>query len=211
MQRFLAKIHKAASQHQPNPAPVDMGKMCDQQRSLYRFIHQTIADVTCALESDFKLNSAVSHLIKLLNRLTDDQHLSSFPVYHHGLSALIRLLAPMAPTSAEEFWELIHSSPPPSVLSQQWPKVNALALRDESVSCVVQVNGKRRFNITLDKSKFPQDASNTQALQDFVKATVLSDPLAEKYLPVNDISLIKRVVVLNSGKLVNFVVAARSP
>ncbi|KAJ9048157.1 Leucyl-tRNA synthetase, mitochondrial [Entomophthora muscae] len=211
MQRFLAKIHKAASQHKPNLSEINLPEMCDRQRSLYRFIHQTINDVTCALESDFKLNSAVSHLIKLLNRLTDEHHLSRYPVYHHGLATLIKLLAPMAPTSSEEFWELIHPSSPPSVLSEQWPKVDPLALKDDNVLCVVQVNGKRRFNITLDKSKFPPSASQPQAFHDFVKAAVLSEPTATKYLPVHDTNLIKRVFVLDSGKLVNFVVASKIP
>ncbi|KAI0244563.1 Leucyl-tRNA synthetase, mitochondrial [Massospora cicadina] len=208
MQRFLSKLHKLASQHKVRPTQLKVEEMCPQQRHLYCFTHQTIADVTYALESDFKLNVAVSHLIKHLNLLKEyEATLASCPVYSHGVSVLIQLLAPMAPTSAEEFWELIHPTPPPSVLAQPWPRVDVAALTPHLVTCVVQVNGRRRFTLTLNRSKFPPAASGPKALTDHIREAALSDPAAPHHLPVHDRGLIRKVYALSSGKLVNFVVA----
>lgn len=208
MQRFLCKLHKLASQHKVSPSQLKVEGMCTQQRHLYTLVNQTIADVTYALESDFKLNVAVSYLIKLLNQLKDyESTLSSYPVYSHGLSTLVQLLAPMAPSSAEEFWELIHPLPPSSVLTQPWPRVDPTALTHQQLTCVVQVNGKRRFNLNLNRSMFPQDPSDPQALQVYIREAALSDPAAAHHLPIHDRSLIKKVYVLGSGKLANFVVA----
>jgi len=93
----------------PLPPPSDLSAA---EADLCAGTNRTITSVTTALDSTIALNTVVSDLIKLTNSLAalpptvDDV---SPPVRDHAVSALLRMLAPIAPAFAEECWEALHS------------------------------------------------------------------------------------------------------
>ena len=73
-------------------------------------------------------------------------------------SALVQLLAPLAPFAAEELWR-VELGNEASVHRSSWPTFDPALAADESVTLVVQVDGKVR-----DKLEVPADISEADAL-----------------------------------------------
>jgi len=66
-----------------------------------------------------------------------------------GVTHLIQLIAPMMPHLAETCWEALGQ--PGLVADARWPEVDPVMLVDDEVTLPIQVNGKRRGEITLAK------------------------------------------------------------
>jgi leucyl-tRNA synthetase len=66
-----------------------------------------------------------------------------------AIDSLLLLLAPMAPHITAELWELRHGEDP-GVHEQSWPVADRALLKVETVTMVVQVNGKVRERIEVD-------------------------------------------------------------
>src|SRR3990167_7570475 len=62
-------------------------------------------------------------------------------------SALILLLSPIAPHFCEELWQSLGNKE--SILKAGWPKYDPKMLIEESVTIVIQVNGKVRSKVEV--------------------------------------------------------------
>ena len=78
-------------------------------------------------------------------------------VWDEALDSLLQLLAVMAPHVTAELWELRHPGEP-SVHLQSWPTYDPELVRQDSVTMVVQVNGKVRDRIDVDAGISEADA-----------------------------------------------------
>jgi leucyl-tRNA synthetase len=107
------------------------------------------------------------------------------------LDELNILLAPFAPHLAEELYETRGGKP--SLFSHaKWVKYDPSAIKEESVTLVVQVNGKVRAKLTV-----PVNSG-----EDAIKSTALADENIKRHLEGKQI--VKAIVVPN--KIVNFVI-----
>lgn len=118
---------------------------------VWRTVQRTIISVTASLSQTFTLNTVVSNLMGLTNTIT--RHPVSPTTTHHTLSALIRMLAPIAPAFAEECWETLQSaSPSPtSIFDAPFPTPDGSIATPYSRRqiCVVQENGRRRLAVDI--------------------------------------------------------------
>ncbi len=112
--------------------------------ALRRITHHTIESVTDSFER-FRFNTAVAKLMTLANEMT--AHPEDRPSFAEAAGALLRMLAPMAPFVTEELWHRLGLDG--SVHRQPWPEPDAALLIEETVTCVVQVNGKLRERIQV--------------------------------------------------------------
>ena len=150
---------------------------------LKKKMHQTIKEVTEDIEN-FKFNTAIASLMELTNT-----------IYQLGYDKevflnLIIMLSPIAPHFAEELWGACGNAA--SIFKSRWPEYDSKLLIEENITVVLQVNGKPRGNITVNK-----DISEEK-----LKELCLSDEIIKKW--VKDSSLKKVIVV--PGKLVNVVI-----
>lgn len=151
MQRWLAKVLRLAdaagssnSQSSSQNIP-PLENMNQEERDVYRETHATIKQVTEALSTTFSLNTAISDLIKLSNRISSSSLAPSSPIYQHAVQSLVKMMAPMAPSLGEECWEKIErSTNHTSVFQQQWPAWEPTALVRDNVNCVIQVTRSER-------------------------------------------------------------------
>jgi leucyl-tRNA synthetase len=112
-------------------------------------VHRTIADVTKDLER-WSYNTAVAHCMELLNLLRRyGREGAHADVWNEALDALLSLLAPLTPHVTAELWERRHPGEA-SVHLQRWPVPDAELVRRQTVTMVVQVNGKVRDRIDVD-------------------------------------------------------------
>ena len=144
--RFIVDIWRL-SQMDYGPGTID--EMATSH--LRRQVHQSISKVGHDLEA-FRWNTAVAALMKLRNTLWDANAASnvSSESWSEALDVLARLLAPIAPFASEELWQSLGNDD--SVHLQPWPEVDQEAAEDETVTMVVQVNGKvrARFDVSVD-------------------------------------------------------------
>jgi leucyl-tRNA synthetase len=112
------------------------------------------------------------------------------PAVREAVEAVAILLSLVAPYTAEEMWERLGREP--SVARAGWPAVDEALLVQETVTAVVQVQGKVRAR--LDVPPAISDAD--------LEAAAMADPAVVRAL---DGSTVRRVVV-RAPKLVNIVV-----
>jgi len=164
------------------------GAGADEDEELVRLTHKTIKGVTEDLDR-FRFNTAISKLMVLTNeiRTTLDEGDGAL----EASRALVQMLAPFAPFAAEELWrvELGESA---SVHLSAWPSFDPALVVEETVTLVVQVNGKVR-----DKVEVPADVSEADAL-------VAARASAGARRSLEGREVVKEIV--RAPKLVNFVV-----
>jgi len=120
-------------------------------RHLAQRLHATIDEVTDLVFKRRSLNVAIARLMELSNVLGKSQSADA-ALQREALEALLIMLAPFAPHTAEQLWHELGTADgePMSVHSQPWPLADkALASDLGSLHIVVQVGGKKRATIEL--------------------------------------------------------------
>ncbi|MCB8925587.1 MAG: leucine--tRNA ligase [Ardenticatenaceae bacterium] len=162
----------------------------DANRALRRKTHQVIRKVTQDLES-FSFNTAVAAIMELRNSINDAQRAKnvSVEVWNEAIDSLLLVLAPIAPHITEELWaQRGHGY---SIHQQPWPKWDAEAAKEDSITLVVQINGKVRDKIDVDAGQ------DDEAL----KAIALASEKVQGWLEGKP----PRQVIVVKGRLVNIV------
>lgn len=169
-------------------AKVEAGSLTKAERDLRRAVHTAIKEVSEDLE-EYQFNTAIAELMKLSNALAE-AGIPDSPVYAEGIRTLVLLLAPFAPHIAEELWQALGGTD--SVHRQSWPSYDPVALVADTVTIVVQVNGKLRGSFEAPADVTPEEQERL----------ALQSEAAQKYLQG---ATPKKVVVVPK-KLVNVVV-----
>jgi len=149
----VAALGPAASQ-----APDEMSA---EATDLRRVTHKTIAAVTASIEN-LRFNSAVAQIYELSNALSSALNKagkSADAGLHFALAEatemLARLAAPMVPHLAEECWSMLGHD---ELLAQHgWPMPDPALVVDDQVTIAVQVNGKRRDELTIARDASKED------------------------------------------------------
>jgi leucyl-tRNA synthetase len=181
----------------------------DAERALRRKTHETIRRVTVDIEERMHLNTAVSSLMELVNELyafsegtphgaptRGDapvgriERLQTIAVLREAMDALVVMISPFAPHTAEELWCMLDN--PEGLAAAAWPTFNPEAAKAEEVVVPVQINGKVRARLTL-----PAGLSDDQ-----LQERALADPAVKNHTVGKTI----RKVVVAKGPLVSVVV-----
>ncbi len=162
----------------------------DGDDDLRRTVHQTIAKVDEDMQA-FKWNTAVAALMSLRNDLNEARRQAnvSAAVWTEGVETLVKLLAPIAPHVTEELWRRNRAE---SVHVQAWPEADPEVAREDTITMVIQVNGKVR-----DRVDVPASISDSDA-----EAAALA---AEKIQPWLEGGTVRKVIA-RPPRLVNIVV-----
>ena len=150
---------------------------------LLKVLHQTIKKVGNDTES-LNFNTAIAQMMIFVNEVTAQD---ARP--RKLLEPFVLVLAPYAPHLAEELWEKLGHKQ--SLAYEPWPKHDNELLKEETVTIVLQVNGKLRDRVDAAADASQAELENLALANDRVKQS-----LAGKQ--------IKKVIVV-PGKLVNIV------
>ncbi len=113
---------------------------------LRRALHRAIRKVTDDVES-MAFNTAIAELMALTNTLREWRDHADVRSWDEAVSALIRLVAPLAPHLAEELWA--REGQPYSVHRQPWPECDPALIEASRVTLAVQVNGRLRGRVEV--------------------------------------------------------------
>ena len=192
--RFLGRVARVAADVAASGATAgSLGSpsAADGAADLRKVTHKTIDDVTRLVDST-RLNVAVARLMELVSaarRAIDSGPGAGDPAVREAAEALAVMLSMFAPYTAEECWEMLGHAP--SVANASWPEAEAALLVEESVTCVVQVDGKVRDRLEVTPS----------IGDDQLRELALAAPGAARALDGRGI----RTVIVRAPKLVNIV------
>ena len=169
----------------------DTQSLSKAAKNLRRKTHDTIGKLDDAFGKNLALNTPVSFLMELSNELTafDIHSDSDLAVANEALITLLTLLTMYAPHMAEVLLEQLGID----VMTLTYPTVDTSALVQDTITMVVQVNGKIRGQMDV--------APNSDS--DWLKAEAKQLDSVAKFITGD---IVKEIVVPN--KLVNIVVKA---
>jgi leucyl-tRNA synthetase len=116
---------------------------------LRRAAHRAIASVMEDLEA-LRFNRAVARVYELANAISAAPQEVNGAVRREALEVMTRLIAPMMPHLAESCWEALgHTT---LVIDERWPVADSDLVRSDTITIAVQVDGKRRGEITINRN-----------------------------------------------------------
>ena len=196
--RFIRRLWTAVYEQvkRGQPSSFDAGALTDAQRALRRAAHQALAKATDDIGRRRNFNTAIAASMELLNTVGrfDDLSDQGRAVRHEALQIITLMLAPIVPHVTHELWRALGHER--AVIDEPWPAVDESALTQESVEFVVQVNGKLRGRVRVQR-----DADEA-----VVREAALADEHVMKF--VGGKSAVKRVIVVPGRQIVNVVVSA---
>jgi leucyl-tRNA synthetase len=216
--RFLARVWRLVDHWNETVggdgiAGPQQGSLNAAEKSLRRKTHDTIRRVTADIEQRQQLNTAVSALMELVNELYafseqtvtggpghrgdedvehagDMERAETITVVREALEALVLMLAPFAPHTAEELWCMLGYQD--GITAASWPVFNPEVAKADELTIPVQVNGKVRSRLTVPAAT-PESELEKLALADPAVQAHISGKTVQK-------------VVVAKGRLVSIVV-----
>jgi len=146
--KFLARAWRVAQDIASAPGV----PFADGDAALRRQTHRFLADVR-ELASSFKFNVVIARLMELTNatrKAIDSGAGAADPAVREAAEAIALVLDLFAPYTAEDMWQLLGHEP--SVALAVWPEADPALLVEDSVTAVVQVNGKVRDRLEVAPS-----------------------------------------------------------
>ena len=192
--RFLNRIWQLAQDYQAESPQTGHENVSELEARLKRLQHQTVKKVAEDIETGVHFNTAIAALMEYVNEMyrinTDLAADKSNAAWSEAIGVLLRLIAPFSPHIAEELWSQLGNRD--SVHIQSWPQYEEALLAAETVTVVVQVNGKVRHRLSVNAGVSEDELEELAKTDDKV-----AEELANK-------QVVKTVVV--PDKLINFVV-----
>jgi leucyl-tRNA synthetase len=193
--RFLSRIWRLCEELQDRDAgEPDPAAATGDARALLAKAHWAIDKATRDFERGFQFNTAIAAVMELVNdtyRLKDGLYgdPEATAAVRFATATAASLIFPFAPHLGAEAWERLEGS---RVWEQPWPQADPALLASDTVTLIVQVNGKLR-----DRIEAPAEASQEELL----RLARASEKVAG-FLDGREV--VKEIVV--PGKLVNLVV-----
>lgn len=180
--RFLAKCWRLIVAQNENVLQDNIRDIaCDAETET--LMHQTIRKLGEDIES-LNFNTGISQMMVYVNHLT---RLKEVP--KAAAEALVLVLAPYAPHIAEELWSILGHSD--CIANAQWPEFDAQKCEVARIKMAVQVVGKTRGTIEIDRN-----ASD----DDIVKAAQAIPAVAKQ---LDGKTIVKTIIV--PGRILNFI------
>ena len=192
--RFLKRLWTAVHDHvaRGDVPSLSVADLSSAGKALRRKTHETLQKADDDYGRRQQFNTVVSAVMELLNivaktELANDADRGA--VQEAWVSAVL-IISPIAPHIAHELWTVLGMSEP--MVGYPWPGIDATALEQDSLTLVVQVNGKVRGQVDVAKD----------ADREAILAMARADANVQRHLEGKTVR--KEIVVPN--KLVNIVV-----
>jgi leucyl-tRNA synthetase len=195
--RFLQRIWRLCQSAKEQNLNIQLnincafGELNAAEKDIRRAVHTAIKAISEDLSGEeLQFNTAISELMKLCNTLTTHLEGANEKVTGEAIAALLILLAPFAPHLADELWMQLGGEN--SVHQQKWPIEDEKALITDTITIILQINGKVRGNLNV-----PPDIDS-----ETLKKLALESDACKKWLEGAEP---KRIIIVPS-KLINLVV-----
>ncbi len=168
----------------------------ETERSILHTVHRTIRKVTEDIESRFHFNTAIAALMEMVNFLytvvvQESGNLNELLPYLYALKMLLVMLHPFVPHITDEIWRAAGFQG--YLIQESWPAFDEGLAREDTVTIVVQINGRLR-------AKFEAAVDSDDAM---LEKTALA---LERIRQHTEGKAVRKIIVVKN-RLVNIVVA----
>ena len=193
VQRLWRMVGEIAQVTGPAERPIQFGEAAlTVRKAAHRALDRVSDDI-----GKLRFNRCVAHIYEFANALSDaigEVETATPPDMAWALreagDILVRLFHPMMPHLAEECWAALGHKY--LVATEAWPQVEPDLLVETTITLPVQINGKKRADVTVDR----------EAGKDAIEAAVLALDEVKKAL---DGKSPKKVIVV-PNRIVNVVI-----
>lgn len=166
----------------------------EYKKKVFAKIYKTLNKITEEFETKrYHFNTSIASLMELLNFLEENRD-SALNLESNDkkevLEILIKMISPFAPHLAEELWFMYGKNY--SIFKDRWPEINNQYLYEDKVIIPVQINGKLRGQIEVEKD------INQEDILEIVKN-------APKFLKYLNNKEIKKIIFVKN-KILNLIV-----
>jgi leucyl-tRNA synthetase len=170
VQRLWRLIGEIADIAAPAARPAAFG---DAASIVRKAAHRALANVSDDI-AKLRFNRCVAHIYEFANALSDvigAAESAPAPDFAWALreagDILVRLFHPMMPHLAEECWAALgHQT---LVSAEAWPQVEPALLVENTITLPVQINGKKRADVTVARDAGKEDIETAVLALDAVK------------------------------------------
>jgi leucyl-tRNA synthetase len=146
--RYLGRVWRLATDAPDQPGQGSGGDGAGDVHELRRAVHHTIARVTADIER-YAFNTAVAACMELTNTISRHARAGTDrAVIEESVDTLLELLAPFAPHLTAEAYEHRHGD---DVHTRPWPVADVRLLTEQKVTMIVQVMGKVKDRIEVER------------------------------------------------------------
>jgi leucyl-tRNA synthetase len=170
VQRLWRLVGEISGIHAPAARPATFG---EQATTVRKAAHRALAHVSDDIDK-LRFNRCVAHIYEFANALSDAiGKIEKAPAgdlcwaLREAADILVRLFHPMMPHLAEECWAALgHKT---FVATEEWPQVEPDLLVESTVTLPVQINGKKRADVTVTRDAGKADIEAAVLALDAVK------------------------------------------
>ncbi|WP_300393046.1 leucine--tRNA ligase [Fusobacterium sp.] len=178
---------------------IDYSKVSKEDKALIRKLHQTIKRVTEAIEDNYHFNTSIAGNMELINDVydfranvlgTEKESSESQKVFGEVLRNIVIMLSPFVPHFCDELWEAMGEEG--FLFNANWPEYDEKMTIADEVTIAIQVNGKVRGSISVDRTASKEDIEKLALAVENVQKHTEGKTVAK--------------VIVVPGKIVNIVV-----
>ena len=160
--KHLSRVYRACAEIAAGDVPPT-----GEDEALLREMHKAIHDVTMGVES-FGFNAAIARLYAFTNALTKSR--AGTEAKTQAAKVLAQLMSPMTPHLSEEIWQLLGGEG--LIADAAWPEADEAMLVEDTVTLPIQVNGKRRGELTVPKDMAKEEIEKLVLAHEAVERTL---------------------------------------
>ena len=194
--RFINRIWRLVNKHIDSGVPENKEIMSSDEKikKVRSKTHKTLAKVKDDYMRRHSFNTAIASVMELSNEIPKeflevqaDQEMRA--TAHEAIESILLMLAPITPHLCQHLWWQLH--PSESIVDKKWPEAEKNLLEDDTLNIAIQINGKLRSEIEINKNTSEEE----------VKSTALLDDKVKKYLEDKEV----RKIIYVPGKILNIV------
>ncbi|MDC0590477.1 leucine--tRNA ligase [Gammaproteobacteria bacterium] len=194
--RFINRIWRLVNKHIDSGIPENKEIMSSDEKvkKVRSKTHKTLAKVKDDYMRRHSFNTAIASVMELSNEIPKefletqaDQRMRA--TAHEAIESILLMLAPITPHLCQHLWWQLH--PSESIVDKKWPEAEKTLLEDDTFNIAIQINGKLRSAIEINKNTSEEE----------VKSTALLDDKVKKYLEDKEV----RKIIYVPGKILNIV------
>jgi len=192
--RFLKKIWNLIDGRKFEIYDID-NNFSKKELNLRRKSHATLKKVENDFDVRFSFNTAIAAIMELINFIPEDfksENASDTQKFclNEAIVFTLKMLFPIAPHISEYLWNTFKMEG--SNIESSWPNFDANLIEAEEFELIIQVNGKVRGKINLDKN----------TLQEKIEQTALTVENVKNFIGSSEI---KKTIYVKE-KIINFVI-----
>jgi leucyl-tRNA synthetase len=153
--RFVQRLYRIANELAEigaKPGTAKPAQFSDAATAVRKAAHTALARVGDDIEK-LRFNRCVAHIYEAANAIGAAVDANKNPApdlawaYREAAEILVRIAAPMMPHLAEECWAALGHKK--LIAEEPWPEVEAALLVEDTITLPVQINGKKRADVTV--------------------------------------------------------------